>query len=152
MQSTPKAFAGQRSKVFGNNLLLQPVSEEPFVSLGDAFSQRDRMPPAERANSGHVQKLARRAVRLRLVPNEFAVETNHVADQLGQLANGHVFAATDVDDFWRIVFLEQQKTGGGKTINVQKFPARLSCSPYDELFLISGFRFVCLAQERRQRV
>jgi hypothetical protein len=61
-------------------LLLRPVSEEPFVSLGDAFSQRDRMPPAERANSGHVQKLARRAVRLRLVPNEFAVVTNHIAD------------------------------------------------------------------------
>src|SRR6478736_6826816 len=152
MQSTPKAFAGQRSKVFGNNLLLQPVSEEPFVSLGDAFSQRDRMPPAERANSGHVQKLARRAVRLRLVPNEFAVETNHVADQLGQLANGHVFAAADVDDFWRIVFLEQQDTGGSKIVHMQKFAARFSSSPDEQLFLTSGFCFVRLAHERRERV
>ena len=72
----------RRSLNRGNaaSLLLRPVSEEPFVSLRDAFSQRDRRLPAERANSGHVQKLARRAVRLRLVPNEFAVETNHIAD------------------------------------------------------------------------
>ena len=53
-QSTPKAFAGQRSKVFGNNLLLWPVSKEPVVSLRDAFSQRDRGLPAKRANFVHI--------------------------------------------------------------------------------------------------
>src|SRR5262245_43020905 len=80
VHSTLKAFAGQRSKQVQHNLLLWPVSEKPFVSLGDAVSQRNRRLPAERANSGYVQELARRAVRLCFVPNQFTVKTDHITD------------------------------------------------------------------------
>ena len=79
-QSTPKAFAGQRSKVLGNNLLLWPVGEKPLVSLDDAFSQRDHWLPAECANFAYVQQLSRCPVWFVGVPHEFAVETDYIAD------------------------------------------------------------------------
>ena len=69
-----------------------------------------------------------------------------------QGADGYVFSVTDVDNFRRIIFLEQQKTGRRKIVYMQEFPPRLPGSPHGQRLVTSSFRFVCLAQKRSQHV
>ena len=68
---------------------------------------------------------------LRRVPGEFALESDDVANQFGQFADGDVFAATDIDDLGRVVFLEQEKAGLGQIIDMQKFAPRFARTPDD---------------------
>src|SRR5258705_1577528 len=88
------------------SLLLRVIGPEPFICPSNPFPQRDRRLPAESAKLGHVQKSSRRAIRLCRVPGEFTIEPDHVTDQFRQLANQNVLAATEVDDLWRVIFLE----------------------------------------------
>src|SRR5205814_10650290 len=101
---------------------------------------------------GDIEKFSRCAVRFGCVPGEFAIETNHVTNQLRQVTDGDIFATADVDDFRGIIFLEQKETGGSKIVDVQKFTARLSRAPYDKLMGLAYFRFMRLAQKRGQHV
>jgi hypothetical protein len=78
--------------------------------LRDAVSKGDRRRPTKPPQLGKIEKLAWRAVRLRFVPAQFAVETDDVANQFGQFVNRNVLTATDVDDFGRIIFLEKKQT------------------------------------------
>src|SRR5580765_2490445 len=84
LQSTPKAFAGQRPKLGRVGALRQPdiaaracltygaICKKPLVSLRNALSQRDGWLPAQRSNFGYIQKFSRRAIRFRGVPHQFA--------------------------------------------------------------------------------
>src|SRR5712672_2632770 len=79
------------------SLLLRAIGPEPFICPSNPIPQRNRRLPAESAKLGRV-------------PGEFTVEPDHVTDQFRQLANRNVLAATEVDDLWRVIFLENQNT------------------------------------------
>src|SRR5262249_54603144 len=75
-----KVGALRRSDAAARCLPHRLIGQKPPVSLCDSFAQSDRWLPAEFSNFGHVQKLARCAVRLRFVPNQFTVETDYITD------------------------------------------------------------------------
>src|SRR5437879_12222908 len=86
---------------------LPAIYTEPFVRSRDPLSQWNCWLPAEVAKLRDIQKLSRRAIRLRRVPGEITMKTDHIANQLRQFANRNVLAAADIDDLWRVIFLQQ---------------------------------------------
>ena len=84
------------------------------------------MAPAEIVQFGDVEEFPRRPVGFGRVPGESALESNNVANQFRQFADGDVFTAAHVDDFGAVVFLEQENASRGQIVYVQKFPPRFS--------------------------
>src|SRR6266513_1243591 len=89
------------------NSRLHAIRTKPFVRSRNPIPQWNRWLPAEVAKPRDIQKLSRRAVRLRCVAGQITIETDHIADQLRQFANRNVLAAADIDDLWRVIFLQQ---------------------------------------------
>src|SRR5712691_5937345 len=102
------------------------------------------MAPAERVHLRNVEQLTRRTVRLRRVPGEFATKSDNLANQLRQLPNRDILAAPDVDDLGAVVSFEEENAGRRKVIDVEKFAARFSRAPDDQLALFLLFRRVRL--------
>lgn len=70
----------------------------PGVGLGDAFAKGNSRPPPQGVEAGDVQQLPWRDVRLGGIESQLPGEADHIANELGQLANGDVLAHADVDD------------------------------------------------------
>ena len=73
------------------------------------------------------------------VPGEFALESDHVADQLRQLADGDILAAPDINDLGAVIFFEEESAGRRQIVDVEKFAARLARSPDQQLTAPSSF-------------
>src|SRR5437879_11716678 len=86
---------------------LPAIHTEPFVRSRYPLSQWNCWLPAEVAKLRDIQKLSRRAVRLRRVPGEITIKTDHIAYQLRHFANPNVLAAADIDDLWTFIFVHQ---------------------------------------------
>ncbi len=81
-----------------------------------------------------------------------SAETHHVADQVGQFADGKIFAGTDVDDLRRIVVLQEKTAGAGQVVDMEKLPPGRARSPDDHVARPALFCFVDFAQQGRQDV
>ena len=125
---------------------------KPIVGPRNAVAQRNLRPPVHRAELRHIEQLARCAVRLGRVKRQLAFEPDDIADQLRQLADRNIFAASDVHDLRRIMVLEQEHTRVGHVVDVQKFAPRIARPPDDELARAIYLRLVRLPQQRREHV
>src|SRR5689334_21691071 len=105
------------------------VAAEPGVGVGEADAEADAVAPAECGEAGHVEQLARRAVRLRGVEAEHALEAHSLRDGLGQLADSHVRARPNVD--WRGIRVvpEQEDAGVGEVVDVEELAAGGAAAP-----------------------
>ena len=130
--------------------VLRAVLQKPFVGPFDSFAQPDGMPPTQIVQFRDVEKFPRCPVGFGRVPGQLALESNDLANQFRQFADGDVFAATHVDDLSAVIFLEQEDASRGQIVHMEKFPPRFSRAPDDHLAVALLFGFVRFAQKRRQ--
>ena len=81
---------------------------EPFVRIGDPVAERHAVLPSKLVQLAHVQQLPRRPIRLGRIKGEDGLWVDDLADKLGQLANGEVFAGAHID-MRRLVVVFDQK-------------------------------------------
>ncbi len=140
------------AKLFHFGASCAPFCEEPLVGPCDPFAQPDGMAPAQLVQFGDVEEFPRCPVWFGRVPGQIAPESNDLANQFRQFADGDVFAAAHIDDLSAVIFLEQEDAGRGQIVDMEKFPPRFSRTPDDQL---AGAILLCLvrfAQERRQNM
>lgn len=107
--------------------------------------------------AGYVHQFARCAVGLGRVKDKLAFEVEEAGHDLGQLADGDVFAGSDVDQRWCVfekqgveaglVEVHQEGAGLGKVVGVEELAARGSGTPDGELARASGDGFGRLADQ-----
>ena len=85
------------------------------------------------------------------VPGQLAAKSDYVADQLCQLADRQISAGTDVDDLGAVVILEQEKTGRGKVVDMEKFAPRFARAPDDNLARAAEIFASCALRRRAAR-
>src|SRR4029079_18985707 len=77
---------------------LAKAAPEVLVGERDALAQGNGRLPAERGHARAVHELARRAVGLGSVVDEFAAKADHVGDERGELGDRQVAARPDIDE------------------------------------------------------
>ena len=90
------------------------IFQKPVVGLRDALAKGDRRLPAKSAQLGGVEQLSRCAIWFGRIPNKFTIESDNVTDQLRKFADGDVLAPPNIDNFGRIIFLEEKQARRGK--------------------------------------
>ena len=92
------------------------------------------------------------SIGLRRVKDQIALESQHLAHRFSQLADGHIFAASDVDDFRGIVAIQEKQAGISKVIDVEKFAPGGSCAPHYKGILAALHGLMHLANQRGKNV
>ena len=108
------------------------IFHEPAVGVGDALAERDFRAPAEGFDFGDVEEFAGGTVGLACVELQRALKAEDVANRLGELPNGDILAATDIDHVRLVVVLEEEEAGIGQVVGVQKFAARGAAAPHGD--------------------
>ena len=119
------------------------------MGVADAFSQVDSRFPAEGKKPADIHELARSSVRFGSVENEGSLESEHLADSLGEFLDRDILAAADVHDFGRVVIFEKEKTGVGEVVHMKKLTARRAAAPHGNLLRSALLGLMHLADERR---
>jgi hypothetical protein len=139
------------------------------ISAGEPLLQFGRGTPAYGIEPPHIHQLSRRAVRLRRVEHQLAVESDDPAHEFSQFADRDVLAHAHVDQrrleaaalrlvaaqqAFELVVREvhQEDAGVGHVVAVQEFASRRACAPDGDRALAALFRVVELAQQRRDDV
>jgi len=102
------------------------VFEIPLIGSTNAIGQGDACAPAEGLDAVDVQEFSRGAVGFGRIERQAAGVADDFADQLGQFANADVFACADIEEFRRVVLLEQEAAGAGEIVYVEEFAAGLA--------------------------
>ena len=123
------------------------MGEEPEVGVGDALLQRDVRRPAHRVESRRTHELARRAVGLGAVVNDFPGEAHDAADEARELKDAEFVAGADIDVAGIGVILQQEDQRIGAIVRVEEFAQGRTCAPDGDRFRAGEFRFVRLAQQ-----
>src|SRR6185312_11681633 len=84
--------------------------QEPGVRQADSFSKRDLGFPTEVAEALPVEKLLICAVRLGLIPADFASIADDLGDEVCEVCDAQVRAAADVNRQIVVVVVEQEVT------------------------------------------
>src|SRR3954463_12340055 len=108
----------------GGNLV-----DVPLVSRAETFTRAGLRRPAKVPQARYVHHLAWHAVGLGRVVFIRTAPAGHLRDQVGQLADRHVFASTDVDVHLGRVVLHQEHHGIGQVVYVHELTLRLAAAP-----------------------
>src|SRR5579862_5564382 len=76
-----------------------------------SFSERDFWRPSQVPELGYIEKLPWRSIGLRQVVSNFALVTDYILDEHGQLIDSDVFAGPDIDHARLVVEFHQETTG-----------------------------------------
>ena len=111
------------------------------------MAERDLGFPTEVEELGHVEELAGGAVGFGGVEGEGASVAEDVADGFGELADGDVVSAADIDNVGGVVVFEKEVAGVGEVINVEEFATRSAGAPDEDGGVVGLLGEVDLADE-----
>src|SRR4051794_14526190 len=107
----------------GDGALGADIVQVPAIGLRESFLQRRLGAPPEGLGIRGVDHLARRAVGLRGVEAQAALEADDTADQLEQLADRHVAAWPEIDDPLVRVALHEIDHAVGGIVDMEELAA-----------------------------
>jgi hypothetical protein len=108
--------------------------------------------PPHGAELVRAHQLARRAVGLRGVGDDVALEPDDLADQLRQFQDGHILARADIDVLEVRIGLHQKHAGVGAVVGVEELAARRARAPDRDAVGAGQLGLVSLADQGRHHV
>lgn len=94
----------------------------------------------------------RGAVRLGGVEDDLARIADDFFDKQRQFLDRRPLAGADVDDVAAGIMAHHEQAGGRQVVDVEEFPHRRACAPYDDGEGVAHFGLVEAADERRHQV
>ena len=88
----------------------------------NSLLEADFRGPSEMAEFGDVQQFLRGSIGLGGIPEGVPGEADSVRDGVGDLPNGDVGPAADIDVLGPVIVLQQVQTGIRQIVGVQEFP------------------------------
>lgn len=123
------------------------VGREPPVCVDEPIPQAVAGPPARRGQFRDVEQFLWRSVGLARISGDCAGESDDVANELGDVHDGQVFASLDVDVLHSGVDFHQMDEGARSIIDVQEFAPWCAGSPDRDFGMASSFCFMRLAEQ-----
>lgn len=128
------------------------MPNKPLIRLADPLSELNARRPAHAAELVGAHEFAWRAVGLAEIMHDFTLEADDVADKLGELEDGDVFAGADIDVLVAGIGLEQEYQCIGAVVGMEKFAARGAGAPDGDALVTAELGLVGLADEGRHDV
>ena len=86
--------------------------------------------PAKRGQRADIQNLARHAVRARRAEGDSPREANRLGHHRGEVGDGDIAAAANIDRRRRDIMVQQKRLGVGEVVDMRELAARPAAAPY----------------------
>src|SRR5215216_6777015 len=115
------------------NRISRRVLAVPRDGAGDPFAERrPRLEPEQLFRPRRVELPPRLSIRLRRVPDDFAVEAGRLGDHVCELLDPNLLARPQVDRVDAVVPEGGQHDALGAVVDVEELPGRRPVAPEDD--------------------